>query len=77
VHFTDGEAPLAVVFGVSVTEPDGSMLKDIEPLTAEVHVFEILAVTPVVAGIVALMTFGAPQVGQLIVSVTKPPAPLL
>jgi hypothetical protein len=53
------------------------MLKDIEPFTAEVQVFVILAVTPVVAGIVALMTFGAPQVGQLILSVTKPPAPLL
>ena len=69
VHFTDGDVPLAVVSGVSVPEPDGSMLKDIDPLTAEVHVFEILAVTPVVDGIVAVMVLGAVQVGQLMVSV--------
>jgi hypothetical protein len=69
VHFTDGDVPLAVVFGVSVPEPDGSMLKDIEPFTADEHVFVILAVTPVVAGIVAVMVFGVAQVGQTIVSV--------
>jgi len=70
VHFTDGEVPLAVVFGVSVPKPDGSMLKDIEPLAADEQVFAILAVTPVVAGIVAVMVFGAVHKGQLMVSVT-------
>jgi hypothetical protein len=45
------------------------MLKDIEPFTADEHVFVILAVTPVVAGIVAVMVFGVAQVGQTIVSV--------
>jgi hypothetical protein len=70
VHFADGDVPLAVVFGVSVPAPDGSILKDIEPLTADEQVFVMLAVTPVVAGIVALITFGALQLGQLIVSVT-------
>ena len=69
VHFADGDVPLAVVFGVSAPEPDGSMLKAIEPLTADPQVFVILAVTPVVAGIVAEMVFGAVQVGQLMVSV--------
>ena len=70
VPFTEGDVPLAVVFGVRVPEPDGSMLKDIEPLTADPQVFAILAVTPVVAGIVAVMVFGIEQVGQLMVSVT-------
>jgi hypothetical protein len=69
VHFTDGDVPLAVVFGVSVPDPDGSMLNDIEPLTAEEQVFAILARTPVDAGIVATMVFGAVQRGQTIVSV--------
>jgi len=70
VHFADGDVPLAVVLGVSVPEPDGSMLNDIEPLTADPQVFVILAVTPVVAGIVAVMVFVPVHVGQLMVSVT-------
>jgi hypothetical protein len=45
------------------------MLNDIEPLTAEEQVFAILARTPVDAGIVATMVFGAVQRGQTIVSV--------
>jgi len=69
VHFTEGDVPLAVVLGVRVPEPDGSMLNDIVPLTADPQVFAILPVTPVVAGIVALMIFGALQVGQVMVSV--------
>ena len=75
VHFTNGDVPLAVVFGVSVPDPDGSMLKDIEPLTADPQVFAILAVTPVVAGIVAVMFFGpVGQVGHLTLSVIPVPS---
>ena len=70
VHITDGDVPLAVVLGVIVPDPDGSMVKAIEPLTADPQVFEILAVTPVVAGSVAVMVFVPLQVGQLMVNVT-------
>ena len=69
VHTTDGDVPLAVVLGVRVPVPDGTMLNDIEPLTADPQVFEMLPVTPVVAGIVAVMVFVPLQVGQLMVSV--------
>ena len=69
VHFTEGDVPLAVVLGVRVPDPDGSMLNDIVPLTADPQVFAILPETPVVAGIVAVMTFGRVQVGQVMVSV--------
>jgi hypothetical protein len=44
-------------------------LKDIEPLTADEQVFVMLAVTPVVAGIVATMVFANKHVGLLMVSV--------
>ena len=71
VHFADGDVPLAVVLAViGPGVVDGSMLKVIDPLTAVPHVFPILAVTPVVAGIVAVMVVGAVQVGQLMVNVT-------
>jgi len=68
VHIADGDVPSAVVLGVSVPAPDGSMVKDIVPLTADPQVFAILAVTPVVAGTVAVMAFAKRQ---------APPLPLV
>jgi hypothetical protein len=51
VQFTDGDVPLAVVSGVSVPEPEGSMLKDIEPLTEEVHASLTVTVTLLIGNV--------------------------